>query len=91
MQSWLSIAFILLLAVGVRIFHIAFQESHRGGFPLLSVQTWRATWPWVCLFLFILPIILAPIVLQSCRSRRSSENSDNTEAGHGKTNRADLQ
>lgn len=77
----LSIASILLLVVGVRIFHIAFQESHRGGFPLFSLPTWSATWPWLCLLLFILAIILFPVIGQSSRSRRSEDKVDSSEVG----------
>ena len=60
----------LAAIVGLFAFHVAYRESHRGGFPIFSHQTWEAIWPWVLLLVVLLVIRLGPLVIEDLRSRR---------------------
>lgn len=79
LRRLVEIACILLL-IGFFAFHVAYRESHEGGFPFFSLRTWNVLWPWALGFVVLLAVRLGPLIAQKPRPGES----DSLDARHGR-------
>jgi len=70
-KRWAEYA-VLTLGVALAVFHFAYRESRRGGFPVFSMRTWEAIWPWVVMLVVLLAIALGPSALRYSKGKSSN-------------------